>query len=57
MKPPKVLNDVVDAVLAYKPKPKSKATLFALDCLRWRGRVLTGPVLSLVLRLGRAARR
>lgn len=25
MKPPKVLNDVVDAVLAYKPKPKSKA--------------------------------
>lgn len=25
MKPPKVLNDVVDAVLAYKPKPKSRA--------------------------------
>jgi hypothetical protein len=25
MKPPKVLNDVVDKVLAYKPKPKSKA--------------------------------
>jgi len=25
MKPPKPLNAVVDKVLAYKPKPKSKA--------------------------------
>lgn len=25
MKPPKKLNEVVDKVLAYRPKPKSKA--------------------------------
>lgn len=25
MKPPRALNDIVDTVLAYKPKPKSKA--------------------------------
>lgn len=24
-RPPKILNDIVDTVLAYKPKPKSKA--------------------------------